>query len=167
MRWLWLFPVLFVPDQGLTEQDQTKFVFYAVLEGLYDDGADPKTMKRLLDEGPHFVDGCPICEPARHAIKVYVAAPNLWLKQPSRGFGTGLPKEIGEALAKDDRALRLKGLENLVARYAQARFDKLRFTDKERKEMQALLQSGKKLGMGALRQGFGDECPSCEGANRP
>ena len=75
----------------------TQLVFFAVLEGLYEDGVgtddvdrilavDPKTKQPRLEE--HFVYSCPLCMPAFDAMVLYRSRPNFYgRKDSSDNFG--------------------------------------------------------------------------------
>ena len=50
-----------------------RFIFYAVLEGLYDDGVSNGDVDRILLKGEkeyyfHFVYACPVCTPTIDAL---------------------------------------------------------------------------------------------------
>ena len=71
-----------------------KFVYFAVLEGLYEEGLSDAMVASILGEGmtDHFVYGCPVCIPAYQAILLYKDRPGFVnRKRPARDFGSGLP----------------------------------------------------------------------------
>src|SRR5215831_1345139 len=119
------------PAQPVGDAERSRFLFLAVLEGLWEDGPDPQLLKPLLDAPrDHFVPKCPLCTPVAHAIRVYVENPDV----PVYGArGNAFPRELADGLKNPDRAARLRALEGLVARYADRRF--ARMTPGERAEM--------------------------------
>lgn len=161
------------------------FVYLAVIEGLTADSPDPKVLRPILDadkpsyvvdpkslkpildaEKPgYFVHKCPICEPVRSAFISYLApfekGECVYYPAP---IGTGLPKEIQAKLVSQERKARLDGMENLVARYVQARFDRLRMTADERRQMIESLLAAKNFGMQLNTPG--ENCANCVGATR-
>ena len=146
----------------VTDAERSRFLFMAVLEGLWEEGPDPAILKPLLDRPrEHFVPKCPICTPVAHAIRVYVETPDVPVFDAR---GRGFPRELGEALRSPDRARRLKALEELVARYVDRRLRGL--GGGEREEMRKYLDVGRQDGMALMEPDFGKVCPSCSGATR-
>ncbi|HEU4420465.1 MAG TPA: hypothetical protein VFT55_16125, partial [Planctomycetota bacterium] len=73
-------------------------IFYAVLEGLYDEGVSTEDVDILLHQDPatrqysYFVAGCPLCTPAIDALQLYRGRPKFYgRKEACDTFGTGLP----------------------------------------------------------------------------
>ncbi len=148
----------------LTQADQVRFVFFAVLEGLHEDGVERGVADAIVaapDPG-YFVVKCPICHPVRAAFASYVPATGPYMEKVRR---EGLPKETLEALKSKDRDTRLRGIAAAVDRWMQRRFDLVNMPESERQEMRRLLKEGMKLGMSVKPPDFGDYCPSCDGAN--
>src|SRR5262245_66503155 len=58
-------------------------IFYAVLEGLYEDGVSNGLVKLMLEKDPktgnflHLVYSCPICDPVLDALHVYESRANF------------------------------------------------------------------------------------------
>ena len=165
-----------------------RFVFYAVLEGLFEDGVQEEVTERIISMRPApppqdpkhklpdlFVYGCPICLPSLDAFRTYALGPEIlqWQKarRPHRGFGNGLSREMVERFMSGNRDTRLRALEELTTRYLQRRFESARMTEEEKTQMRGLLERSRKQVMeniarnprDPIYQGF-DECPSCEGA---
>jgi hypothetical protein len=142
----------------------SRFLFLAVFEGLWEDGADSRVIQALLkNPGDHFVAKCPICTPVSHAFLVYAKSEDV-LGYASRG--NGWPKAIQDELISPDRAIRLKALEKLVDRYVARRLESVRMSDEDKKSLESRLIMSKKLGMTYKDKGFGDFCPSCNGATK-
>ena len=156
------------PREGQAAKDVTleasrRFLFFAVFEGLWEDGADPALIKGILDKrSEHFVEKCPNCSPVAHAFKIYANSTDT--EYESRG--SGLPKDLQDDLKSPDRTTRLKTLEKLVDRYVSRRFEQSRMSDEVTKQMRNRLQMGRKYAMGFLTETFGDFCPSCSGATK-
>jgi hypothetical protein len=146
----------------VSDEDRSRFLFLAVLDGLWEDGPEPAILKPLLDKPrDHFVPKCPLCTPVAHAVRVYVESSDV----PVYGArGKSFPGELAGGLRSPDRAKRVKALEEMVARYTARRFD--RMTPGERSEMKKYLETGKRDGMALLEPDFGTACPSCSGATR-
>jgi hypothetical protein len=153
-------------ERKLTEGDRTRFVYFAVLEGLWEEGADRPMPEALLNNPwKVFVPKCPICMPVMEACRSYVKdIPRIVVADAS---GTGFPNEVKTGLKSSDRAAQLKALESMVQRYVSRRFDRTVMNPDERTGMTNLLLMGKKTGMTMKEQSFGDFCPSCNGATNP
>jgi hypothetical protein len=170
-------PVVFIHREF---SDEHRFIFYAVLEGAYEEGISDETVATLLGEkgNEHFVIGCPICGPAYDALHAYRDAPKFTSKKVSqKGFGTGLSDEERNLVSGtvEDRR---KFIRTLVSRWIEARFSLLDLPeDREealRESLQkmsekgtALLENFKKGGNGdLLSKVYADWefCPSCSGA---
>lgn len=168
-----------------------KFLFLAVLEGLYEDGVSRDDTARILhrEEGQsytHFISHCPLCESVLEAIEVYAARPNWGWKAvrppvTEATFGPGLDDKTKEGLASDDVKVRLTTIFGLVSRWVNVRLARTPISDEERAALQAELELGKKEGLrvltaykrdpsgNSIRQlapGFSDlnECAMCSGA---
>ena len=146
----------------VTDAERSRFLFMAVLEGLWQEGPDPALFKPLLDRPrDHFVPKCPICTPVAHAIRVYVETPDVPVFDAR---GRDFPRELGDALRSPDRAKRVVALEELVARCVDRRLRRL--GPGEREEMRKYLDVGRQDGMALMEPDFGKACPSCSGATR-
>lgn len=170
-------PIIFIHREYPEEH---RFIFYAVLEGVYEEGFSEETVSTLLGEKgtEHFVIGCPICEPAYDALHAYRDAPKFTSKKVSqKGFGTGLSDEE-RALVSGTVEDRRKFIRTLVSRWIEARFSLLKLPEDREKALReslrkmsekgtALLENFKKGGNGdLLSKVYADWefCPSCSGA---
>lgn len=157
-------------------------IFYAVLEGLYDEGVATEDVAILLTEDPatkqlaYFVHGCPLCMPAIDALRLYRGRPKFYgLKGESDTFGDGLPAKEREGLRADDVAARLRVLHDLVERCLQRKLSSLRLTAPERQAWQVALAGMREKGGAILKQaqqagtagalGAAKGCAVCDGAN--
>jgi hypothetical protein len=147
---------------AVTDEDRSRFLLMAVLEGLWSDGPDPELLKPLVNQPrDHFVPKCPICTPVGHAVRMYVENPDV----PVYGArGNAFPKELAAGLKSADRAARIRALEAMVARYVDRRF--ARMSPGERAEMKKYLDVGRQDGMALMEPEFGRACPSCTGATK-
>ena len=88
-------------EDGMSVPDEHTMIFFAVLEGLYRDGASNEAVDAILrqdDKGGyiHFVYGCPICTPSR------VSARSGWDRRGDLpAGGGGIPGVLAQAAADD------------------------------------------------------------------
>lgn len=160
--------------------DVHRFIFYAVLEGAYEEGLSDEAVSTLFGEKgtEHFVIGCPICGPAYDALHAYRDAPKFTSKKVSqKGFGTGLSDEE-QTLVSGTVEDRRKFIRNLVSRWIEARFSLLDLPEDQEKALRESLQKMSEKGTAQLENlkkgGNGDQlanvyadwefCPSCSGA---
>jgi hypothetical protein len=145
--------------------DPWGFLRKAVVEGLTEDGVDRVFVKEsIAGRRDLFVEKCLICESVRTGFQDYASTAPA--EKPASG--PGIPKDIVDELRFAARVARLNALERLVDRYVSRHYDRLQMTAEERRLMQTALEDGRKEGM-ILKElgpnkGFGDFCPSCNGA---
>ncbi len=99
-----------VIDPGSSGQ----LVFFAVLEGLYEDGVSTDDVERILAIDPatkqpqyseHFVGACPLCLPAFDAFQLYRSRPMFYgRKEAIDKFGPGLDPILVKKLHSDQKA---------------------------------------------------------------
>jgi len=165
-------------SDGLSPDEAHRTVFFAVLEGLYLDGASNEDVDRILAGGDTpelFVYGCPICMPALDAFRVYRGRARLSTRKDGDTFGPGLPEELRARLAGEAFSTRWEALRDLLRRYVARRLDTLRLTRAEREAYAAVLEEMRKKGMAVLQSyeaagragalGELDRCALCDGAN--
>ena len=154
------------PETVLGKSDQTRFVMFAVLEGLFRDGANTDLVKEILESPKpgHFVYKCPVCMPVKEAFEMYLVGQDGVFFYPYRPWGKGWPDGMESRLRSLDREVRLSAIKDLVARYVGARFKKLRFTAAERSQMKELLEDAKEFGNSVKKPDFGPSCANCLGA---
>lgn len=170
------------PTDGPAGAGRQATIFYAVLEGLYDEGVATADVDILLHQDPatkqysYFVDGCPLCTPAIDALQLYRGRPKFHgRKEESDTFGTGLSAKEREALRGDDVPARLRVLHDFIARCLQRKLASLRLTKAESERWQLVLKEMSEKGgamlkvdqeqrrAGALANAKG--CSVCEGMN--
>jgi hypothetical protein len=169
-----LFAVL--PASGGPERRDESYhrtIFFAVLEGLYEDGVSTEDVELILRRDPktryleNFVYACPICNPARDAFEVYRSRPMWKYKLPHDTFGKGLDAETHAALWSTDRAARLDAVEGLVRKWVGRRLAMMRLTADERSAYENEFAMMRKEGMSELKDSaLADmkRCAMCDGA---
>ena len=143
-------------------------IFYAVLEGLYDEGVANDDVDILLREDPatklpmHFVSGCPLCHPAIDALRLDRGRPKVHgQKGDPDTFGPGLSAAEREALRNADILVRLPVLGAFVERSLQRKLSSLRLTKEERTTWHLALGDMRKKGAALLVAAKG--CAVCDG----
>jgi hypothetical protein len=155
-------------------------VFFAVLEGLYEDGVATKDVERILMVDPatktpmHFVYGCPLCSPALDALRAYAKRLDWEYKGKPNTFGHGLDEKARAALASDDFPTRFAAVQGLIKRWLGRRLKLMRLTPKEKREWVDVIGDMSKKGNALLAEfrrsgtagelGKAKECPICSGA---
>src|ERR1035441_10569166 len=102
----------------------SRFIFYSVLEGLYEDGVSSDDVQQILlkanGKGPyvHFVYACPICTATIWALEAYRDRPQQFYSQKATGstFGLGLSDKLHQQLYSNDVKQRLTGINRLEER---------------------------------------------------
>ncbi|WP_029190132.1 hypothetical protein [Verrucomicrobium spinosum] len=161
---LCLFALAFAPVRAHAESpaeklldETTQFIFFSVLEGLYETGLSEGDVAQILmkKEGQtyfHFIYACPVCNATVCALQAYQARPDRFygVKLTISTFGLGLDKQSKEMLHDEDPVQRLQAINELVNRWMAARMKKLRLTDEERSSLLVKLEEKRKEGMRAL-----------------
>lgn len=167
--------------------DYHRFVFYAVLEGCYEDGLTAEDIDLIIPPDEHggrdmqanFVYTCPLCHPTFEALRLYGSREYFYGQKVTRydTFGQGLDDEA-KARLRGTPNERRNAIQDLVSRWITKRADLLRLNKKERATMVEALKEMKDQGEEALKRfqdggnggGFVDiyegwkKCPTCEGA---
>ncbi len=156
-------------------------VFFAVLQGCYNDGVSNAVIDAIFAVEPksgqsHFVAGCPLCLPTRHALDVYrgrAAFQGYKNVEPIDTFGAGLPEAEQQELLSGDFARVHAALAVLVERWTASHLAQLRLTPQERQAWTQALQERRKKGMSMLQNLAGsnpgaaamENCAICDGAD--
>ena len=142
-----------------------QFVFFSVLEGLYQDGAtqadvDRVLMRRSPEHGlEHFIYSCPICTAVQLAIELYGQRPDYSMykaqSHPDHAFdhttfGAGFAHDVLNGLNSDDVTLRLRTVHGLVTEWIERRMTAMNLTAPQRKTLLDEIAIGRKRGMIAL-----------------
>lgn len=177
--------VTFSTSHASTEKEEFprghKFVFFAVLEGLYEDGVSEPMVKVILGERiyENFVVSCPICTPAYDAFKVFESRANFIAKKSGvrRDFGKGLSIEDRKALVgtPDERRKKIRAL---ISKWIEAKIKSQNLNPKQEKDLRDELKKMSEEGGKALKrlknkehgEGYArayrdwEFCPACEGS---
>ena len=137
----------------------TGFLFFAVLEGLHEDGMPIGLAKKIAQEenGNYFVPKCPICMPVQQAFQAYS-------KGKMRITGNHLEESTQNNLVNENKTIRHESFKKLIDKYVDRYFAKLKLSGKEKKALKKLLEENREIGMTRKRDAFGSFCPSCDGA---
>ena len=170
--------------------DTSRFIFYSVLEGLYEDGLSNADVDQILlkNEGEsyfNFIYSCPVCTATIQALQSYRNRPeHLYsLKSDDSTFGTGLSPALHAALYSGDTRRRLGAINLLMQGWMDRRIKSLHLPVEEQAKLLAKLEDKRREGMDALEsfrhyghgRDFGvtkaapayvdlDECAVCNGA---
>jgi hypothetical protein len=166
-----------------------RFVFYAILEGLYEDGVsdealklivpDVKSMANLKDpEKTNFIPSCPLCTPAFDAFCAYKSRPIFHGQEASKtdSFGDGLPEATLVKL-RGAPTERRNAIRDLIEKYIARRLELLYLEVEEREDVMLRLREVRQDGHAALvRVQNGEQgealkmvyagwkfCPNCTG----
>lgn len=139
--------------------DTQRFIFYSILEGLYEDGVSTEDVNQILmrrkgEHHFHFIYACPVCTAAVWAFEAYSLRPEKLhcVKAGDSTFGWGLTKKIRDDLHSDDVKKRLSAINTLIDRWIERRIDVLRLTEKERMDLLEDLKDKRELGRARLNQ---------------
>jgi hypothetical protein len=142
-----------------------RFIFYAVLEGCYEDGISTEDVSQILLRATnswysHFIYACPICTPTVHALEAYQSRPKHFsaLKTSVNTFGPGVSPEVKKQLYSSKPEDRLTAINTLMKGWVSRRIALLRLTDAERKELEKKLGEMREKGNGYLK-GFAKQDP--------
>lgn len=137
--------------------DTSRFIFYSVLEGLYEDGLSQEDVQQILlrkeKQGHfHFIYACPVCNPTIWALEAYRGRPACFygLKDTGSTFGHGLSAELHGQLYSDNETKRLMAINALVKEWIGRRMKLLNLPPKEREALLGKLEEKRKEGMRAL-----------------
>ena len=166
--------------------DAHRFIFYAVLEGCFDDGLTPEDVSQILLHRPnenayfHFIYACPICTATIQALQTYQSKPERFygVKNARGTFGAGLSAELKQQLYSHNANDRLAAINSLIQRWISARMSLLGLSDEQRAQLQSALEEKRKEGMSMLEtfkaEGTAfvnapafvtvEECAACNGA---
>ncbi len=174
-----------------TFDEGSRFIFFAVLEGLYEDGVSNADVDQILLRKPgqgyfHFIYACPVCTATIWALEAYRKRPDSFysLKTGHSGtFGPGLTGPLHAQLYDADPHVRLAAINSLMQRWMSRRMELLRLTAAEKASLLKKLEAMRQRGMNVLADfrhddhgGAGtmeteapayvdlDECVVCNGA---
>lgn len=147
------------PTSAKDFDDNYRFIFYAVLEGCYEDGIATTNVDQILLMNTntglvHFVYACPICMPTIHALQAYRSRPAHFaeLKTHLTTFGPGLGVEQIKKLYSDRPSEQFEVINGLMQTWITRRMTELRLTDTEKTQLKQNLEKMRKQGMQMLKQ---------------
>src|SRR5205085_530129 len=99
-----------------------KMVFFAVLEGLYEEGVSSDAVDSVVGKSKDgkteikqtFVFECPLCHPVYEAFRAYQQRPLF--RDKGNAFGKGLDEKLETQLRDKNRLTRQGALQTLVHR---------------------------------------------------
>ncbi len=135
-----------------------RFVFFAVLEGLFRDGVGKEDVEAILRRASpdarydHFIYACPICTAAVQALELYRSRPRQLysLKSSQDTFGTGLDGKISQGLHALEAKTRLMTIHQLLRRWIGARLETVQGGEKD--HLLTELKAGREEGMKYLKK---------------
>jgi hypothetical protein len=135
-----------------------RFIFYAVLEGCFEDGLTTTDVSQILlhrtNENAyfHFIYACPICTATIQALQTYQSRPEHFYSLKSRAstFGAGLSAELKQQLYSDNADDRLIAINSLIQRWIAARMTLLGLSENKRAQLETALEEKRKEGMNHL-----------------
>lgn len=140
--------VVTAPARASAADPASEFIFFSVLEGLYEDGVSNEDVDQILmkKEGQsyfHFVYACPICGATISALQAYRGRPVAFYGQKKMGanFGSGLAAPVQKRLFSEDSHQRLVAINALVHGWIDRRMDRQRLTDAERETLGQALEA--------------------------
>src|ERR1043165_2394417 len=126
------------PPADWKEDPVCKMVFFAVLEGLYEDGVSSeaadsvvgKTKDSATEIKQTFVFQCPLCHPVYEAFRLYQQRPTF--RDKGDTFGKGLEAKLERGLR--DKALRTRqaALQTVVHRWVERRLTRMGLSAEEK-----------------------------------
>jgi hypothetical protein len=119
-----------------------RLVFFAVLQGLYEDGVPDEVVNNIVppdkkgrEKMRHsFVLDCPLCLPAFEAFCAYQARPRFLDEDRPAALGKGLPEDTIKGLMSKGVAARLKTLRQPIRKWVEARLISMKLTETERQK---------------------------------
>ena len=140
------------------EIDETsRFIFYSVVEGLYEDGVSNKDVDQILMKKEkhgyfHFIYSCPVCGATIWALEAYRGRPEQFygLKREGSTFGDGLSAELQKQLYSDNPQTRLVAINTLMQTWMERRMKAMNLSSKDRATLLEALEKKRKEGMDAL-----------------
>lgn len=161
------------------EDPVCKMVFFAVLEGLYEDGVSKEAVDNIVGmtkEGKveirhTFVFECPLCHPVYEAFRLYQQRPQF--RDNGNAFGKGLDPMLDANLRNTALRTRQDALQTLVHRWVERRLTAMGLSTEQQKDWARRLEERSKQGndlLGKLRGtdpwyqlwGYGF-CAACRG----
>lgn len=148
------------PVKDWQEDPVCRMVFFAVLEGLYEDGVPDDVVDSVVPRQPKdgdnpvktsFVFQCPLCHPVYEAFTLYQKRPPFSGGGARRDtFGKGIESDLRTALLSRVARTRLGALKVLVQRWVERRLTAMRLSEAEKQEWAKNLAARSGQGKGEL-----------------
>ena len=144
-------PLSFAQDSDKVFKEDTRneythrFIFYAVFEGLFEDGVEDDVLAAM--KGRHFytnfIYACPICTPVYQALQVYESRPELtgYKAEKPKHFGKGLDEEMRKVMLGKDSDARRKAIRELVSIYIERRIKSQQLNADQQKQLRTELKA--------------------------
>ena len=161
--------------EGIKIDPASRFIFYSVLEGLYEEGLSNADVDQILmkKEGQtyfHFILSCPVCTATIWGLESYRGRPQQFysIKSAASTFGPGLSPEMHDQLYSDKPRERLAAINGLVKKWMDQRITRMNLPENERSTLLEELGKLRKSGMDALesfrKKQHGDKLGCAEAA---
>jgi hypothetical protein len=156
-----------------------KMVFFAVLEGLYEDGVSSSAVDSVVGKSKDapaeikatFVIQCPLCHPVYEAFRLYQQRPQF--RDKGDAFGKGIDPKLETNLRSTTLRTRQGALQVLVHRWVERRLAQMGLSDEQKMDWARRLEERSKQGDDLLRKlrdtdswyggwGYGF-CAACKG----
>lgn len=144
-------PAKGAPSEDVTWQDSEagRFVFFAVLEGLYEEGVSKEVVDLVINPAREmdnkvkhtFVFQCDICHAAYEAFVLYSRRQTFQRSSGRDTFGKGVDEKTIHALKTGDATARVYALGSMVRPWIAARVVKMKLSKEKQDELvQTLMQ---------------------------
>jgi hypothetical protein len=167
------------PIEDWKEDPVCKMVFFAVLEGLYEDGVSNEGVDKIVGrtkdgkvEIRHtFVFECPLCHPVYEAFRAYQQRPQF--RDKGDAFGKGIDPKLETSLRSTTLRTRQGALQVLVHRWVDRRLNQMGLSEEQKNDWARRLEERSKQGDDLLRKLRGTDpwytgwgygfCAACKG----
>jgi hypothetical protein len=137
----------------------SRFIFYSVLEGLYEDGVSNQDVDQILMKKDkqcyyHFIYACPICTATIWALQAYRSRPEAFYSiKGGKGatFGPGLSDALHQQLFSVSPHQRLMAINAVVKAWISRRMDRMNLSQSDRSELAKGLEQAREQGMQDLK----------------
>jgi hypothetical protein len=144
------------PPPDWKEDPVCKMVFFAVLEGLYEDGVSSEAVDSVVGKTKDgkaeikqtFVFECPLCHPVFEAFRLYQQRPQF--RDKGSSFGKGIDATLETGLRDKDRLTRQRALQTLVHRWVERRLNGMGLSEEQKKDWARRLEERSNQGAGLL-----------------
>jgi hypothetical protein len=139
--------------------ETSRFIFYSVLEGLYEDGVSNQDVDQILMKKDkqcyyHFIYACPICTATIWALQAYRSRPEAFYSiKGGEGatFGPGLSDALHQQLYSADPHQRLMAINNLMRDWMTRRMTRMNLSQHDRGALAKGLEKAREQGMEDLK----------------